>query len=100
MADIINFQAYVNAKDEEKKRIKRISMLSTKRDFIVGVLHNINNSIEVSLMTKHFGELNQIVTKHNIIGYDLMEVIIATIEQYDAEIQREIIDLENENCMI
>lgn len=47
MADIIKFQQYVNAKDEEKRRIKQISLLSTKSKNIKGLLHNISDSVGV-----------------------------------------------------
>ena len=100
MADIIIFQAYVNAKDEEKKRIKKISMLSSKRDSLLRLLNSINNSIEISMVKKCFGELNQIVGKENIIDNDLQRVIITAIEQYKEGIQHKISELENINCVI
>ncbi|MCR2051051.1 hypothetical protein NSB25_27935 [Acetatifactor muris] len=100
MADIINFQAYVNANDKEKKRIKKILMLSTKKDYILGLLHNLNNSIEISLITKNFTELNQVISRENTIGNDLLDIIIAAIEQYGEDIQHEIVNLENANCVI
>ena len=100
MADIINFQAYVNANDKEKKRIKKILMLSTKKDYILGLLHNLNNSIETSLITKNFTELNQVISRENTIGNDLLDIIIAAIEQYGEDIQHEIVNLENANCVI
>lgn len=100
MDNIINFQAYVNAKDEEKKMIKQISMLSTKRDCALELLHNINNSIGISLVTKNFSELNQVIARENNIGKDLLNIIVAAIEQYKEDIQHEIDDLENANCVI
>lgn len=99
MAVIINYQAYVNAKTEEKQRIKKILMLSSKRDSILGLLHNINNCIGVSFVTKHLGELNQIVGKEDVIESDLLDVIISSIKKYEEDIQNEISNLKSINCV-
>lgn len=99
MAVIINFQTYVNAKTEEKQRIKKILMLSSKRDSILGLLHNMNNCIGVSFVTKHLGELNQIIGKENVIENDLLDVIISSIKKYEEDIQNEISDLKSINCV-
>lgn len=98
MAVIINFQAYVNAKDEEKRRIKRVSFLVSKRQNISGLLHTIDDCLGCSFVTKHIGELNQIVGKEHIIDNDLMNVIIAAIKSYDCDIKTEIDKLEEVNC--
>ena len=33
MATVINFQEYVNAKEEEKRRLKRISSLMSRKEY-------------------------------------------------------------------
>ena len=73
IGEIINFQQYVNAKEEEKKRIRRVSTLSNRCSNIDGILHSMSDSLGVSLVTKHFGELNQIVGKEHIIDDGLYE---------------------------
>lgn len=82
MADIINFQKYISSKEEEKERIKRVSVLSTKSKNIEGLLHDINSSIGCSLTTRHFGEMNQIVAKDNIIDPDMLNVIFDSLNNY------------------
>lgn len=99
MAAIINFQAYVNAKIEEKLRIKKILMLSSKRDSILGLQHNLNNCIGASFVTKQFGELNQIVGKENVIESDLLDIIMSSVKKYEEDIQNEIRELEGINCV-
>lgn len=86
MADIIKFQEYVNAKDEEKKRIKQISILSTKSKNIEGLLHNIASSVGCSFVTKHFGEMSQIVGKENILDSATLDVIINSLKDYNSKI--------------
>ena len=88
MADIIKFQEYVDSKEEEKKRIKKVSVLSTRSKNIEGLLHNINNCIGCSLVTRHFGEMNQIVGKENIIDQDMLNVIIDSLDNYYNDICR------------
>lgn len=99
MAVIISYQMYVNAKTEEKQRIKKILMLSSKRDNILELLNNINNCIEVSFVTKHLGEFNQIVGKEDVIESDLLDVIISSIKKYEETIQNEISNLKSINCV-
>lgn len=99
MAVIINYQMYVNAKTEEKQRIKKILMLSSKRDNILRLIDNINNCIGVSFVTKHLGELNQIVGKEDVIESDLLDVIISSIKKYEEDIQNEISKLKSVNCV-
>ena len=93
MADIIKFQEYVNARDEEKKRIKHVSILSTKSKNIEGLLHNICNSVGCSLVTRHIGEMNQIVGKENIIDCDILDVIIGSLKDYNGKIREQINEL-------
>ena len=93
MAVIINFQQYVNAKDEEKRRIKQVSLLSTKSKNIEGLLHNISNSVGCSLVTRHFGEMNQIVGKENIIDSVMLDVIINSLKDYNNKICEQINEL-------
>lgn len=93
MADIIKFQQYVNAKDEEKRRIKQISLLSTKSKNIEGLLHNISDSVECSLVTRHFGEMNQIVWKENIIDSVMLDIIINSLKDYNSKICEQIKEL-------
>lgn len=90
MADIIKFQEYVNAKEEEKKRIKNVSILSTKSKSIEGLLHNIENSVGCSFVTRHFGEMNQVVGKENMIDSDILNVIINSLKDYNANIGEQI----------
>lgn len=82
MADIINFQKYISSKEEEKERIKRVSVLSTRSKNIEGLLHDIDSSIGCSLTTRHFGEMNQIVAKDNIIDHDMLNVILNSLNNY------------------
>ena len=93
MADIIKFQQYVNAKDEEKRRIKQVSLLSTKSKNIEGLLHNISNSVGCSFVTKHFGEMNQIVGKENILDPAMLEAIINFLKDYNSKICEQIKEL-------
>ena len=93
MADIIIFQKYANSKKEEKNRIKQVSVLSTKSKKIEGLLHNIENSIESSFITRHFGEMNQIVTKENVIDADVLAMIIHALKGCDSEIHEKIKEL-------
>lgn len=82
MGKIINFQQYVNSKEEEKKRVKRINTLSTMADNIQGLLHNINNSVGCSIVTKHIGEMNQIVGKESILDSYMLSIIIQSLDNY------------------
>ena len=93
MADIIKFKEYVNSKEEEKKRIKKVSVLSTKSKSIEDLLHNINNSVGCSFVTRHFGERNQIVGKENMIAPDILNVIIDSLNDYDNKIHEQINEL-------
>lgn len=93
MATVINYQKYVNAKEEEKKRIKQISTLSTKSKNIEGLLHNIDNCVGCSFVTKHFGEMNQIIGKENIIDPATLDVIISSLKAYNAKIHEQIKEL-------
>lgn len=90
IGEIINFQQYVNAKEEEKKRIRRVSALSNRCASIDGILHSMSGSIGVSLVTKHFGELNQIVGKEHIIDDGLYDVIVNALSNYKKSLTDEI----------
>lgn len=95
MADIINFKQYVDAKDEEKRRIKQVSILSTMNKNVEGLIHNISNSVGCSFVTKHFGELNQIFEKENMIDSAMLNIIIVSLREYNNNIQAQIKEL---NC--
>lgn len=88
--NIIKFQEYINAKEEEKKRIKQVSVLFAKSKNIEGILHSISNSVGCSFVTKHFNELNQIVGKENIIDDELLNVIINSLNDYNININERI----------
>ena len=90
IGEIINFQQYVNAKEEEQKRIRRVSALSNRCASIDGILHSMSDSIGVSLVTKHFGELNQIVGKEHIIDDGLYDVIVNALSDYKKSLKDEI----------
>ena len=90
IGEIINFQQYVNAKEEEKKRIRRVSTLSNRCASIDGILHSMSDSLGVSLVTKHFGELNQIVGKEHIIDDGLYDVIVNALSDYKKSLKDEI----------
>lgn len=106
MADIIKFSEYVNAREEEKKRIKQVSILSTKSQNIEGLLHNIDSSIGGSLLTKHIGEMNQVVGKENILDPATLDVIINSLKDYNYKILEQInelnsivnVDMKSEKC--
>ena len=93
IGEIINFQQYVNAKEEEQKRIRRVSALSNRCTIIDGILHSISDSLGVSLVTKHFGELNQIVGKEHIIDDGLYDVIVNALSDYKKSLRDEIEEL-------
>ena len=90
IGEIINFQQYVNAKEEEQKRIRRVSALSNRCASIDGILHSMSDSLGVSLVTKHFGELNQIVGKEHIIDDGLYDVIVNALSDYKKSLKDEI----------
>ena len=90
IGEIINFQQYVNAKEEEQKRIRRVSALSNRCSNIDGILHSMSDSVGVSLVTKHFGELNQIVGKEHIIDDGLYDVIVNALSDYKKSLKDEI----------
>ena len=95
IGEIINFQQYVNAKEEEKKRIRRVSILSNRCASIDGILHSMGDSVGVSFVTKHFGELNQIVGKEHIIDDGLYDVIVNALSDYKKSLKDEIEKLNN-----
>lgn len=93
MADIIKFQEYVGSNEEEKKRIKKVSVLSSKSKNIEDLLYCIKNSVSCSFVTRHFGERNQIVGKENIIDSDILDVIINSLDDYYNDICGQIREL-------
>lgn len=90
IGDIINFQQYVNTKEEEQKRIRRVSSLSNRCANIDGILHSISDSLGVSFVTKHFNELNQIVGKEHVIDKELYNVVVNAFSDYKKSIKDEI----------
>lgn len=100
IGEIINFQQYVNAKEKEKKRIRRVSALSNRCASIDGILHSISDSIGVSFVTKHFVELNQIVGKEQIIDDGLYDVIVNALSDYKKSLRDEIEKLNNSDEVV
>lgn len=90
IGEIINFQRYVNAKEEEQKRIKTVSALSNRCASIDGILHSMSDSLGVSFVTKHFGEMNQIVGKEHIIDDGLYDVVVKALSDYKKSLKDEI----------
>lgn len=90
IGDIINFQQYVNAKEEEQKRIRRVSSLSNRCANIDGILHSMSDSLGVSLVTKYFNELNQIVGKEHVIDKELNSVVVNTLSDYKKSLKDKI----------
>ena len=95
IGEIINFQNYVNVKEEEKRRIKRVSALSNRCTNIDGILHSMSDGVGVSFLTKHFGEMNQIVGKEHIIDDGLYDVIVNALSDYKKSLKDEIEKLNN-----
>lgn len=93
IGEIINFQQYVNAKEEEQKRIRRVSALSNRCASIDGILHSMSDSLGVSFVTKHFGEMNQIVGKEHIIDDGLYDVVVKALSDYKKSLRDEIEEL-------
>ena len=98
MSTVINFQTYVAVKEEERKCIKKHSLLSLKRDTISTLLHSIDNSLGVSILTKHINVMNQLVNQENVVDKDLLKVIYDAIQNYSEDIQTEIKKIENAGC--
>ena len=93
MAEIIDFQQYKNMKEEEKKRLKLVSTLSNRCDNIDDLLHSINDSIGVSFVTKHFGEMNQIVGREYLIDDALYDVVVNALSDYKKSLNDKIVEL-------
>lgn len=100
IGEIISFQQYVNAKEEEQKRIRRIFTLSNRCASIDGILHSMSDSVGVSFVTKHFGELNQIVGKEHIIDDGLYDVIVNALSDYKKSLRDEIEKLNNSDEVV
>ena len=56
----------------------------------------MSDSLGVSLVTKHFGELNQIVGKEHIIDDGLYDVIVNALSDYKKSLKDEIEALNKE----
>ena len=53
----------------------------------------MSDSVGVSFITKHFGELNQIVGKEHIIDDGLYDVIVNALSDYKKSLRDEIEEL-------
>lgn len=93
IAEIIDFVAYKNMKEEEQRRVRMVSVLSNRRATVDGLLHSMNDSIGISFLTKHFGEMNQVVGKEHIIDKDLLTVIVNALSDYKKSLSDEITEL-------
>ena len=60
----------------------------------------MSNSLGVSLVTKHFGELNQIVGKEHIIDDGLYDVIVNALSDYKKSLVGEIEKLSNSDEVV
>lgn len=95
MANIIFFKTYINAKEEERKRIKNLSLLSDKRDKLFHLLHAINGCAGCSFIIKSPGKNNQINLNEYMVDKDLLNVIMIAIKEYNKGIQDKIKALED-----
>ena len=95
MADIINFKEYIELHEEDRKRLNKISMLSTKNEKIEELLHNISNNIRCSITTMHLNEMNQVIKNENVVNDDLLDIIINSLKVYSNKIHEQINDLKN-----
>lgn len=93
MANIINFQNYVNSNEEEKRRIKKMLVLSTMNKNIEGLLYNIKDSVGCSFVTKHVGEMNQIIGKENMLDSNMIDVIVESLSAYRNTVCKQIDEL-------
>ena len=100
MRNIINFRAYVEAQNEERKRIKKLSVLSSQKESMLNLLQAIDDCLGASLLTKQINEHNQIVGKENPIEGRLLDVLISSVEQCVDDVDCEILELENANYVI
>ena len=96
IGEVINFQRYVNAKEDEKRRIKTISVLNNRLSAINAILNSIDDCIGVSLVTKYFGESNEIVGKEHIIDNSMCQIIVSSILDYKETIKNTIEELYKE----
>lgn len=76
MATVINFQEYVNAKEEEKRRLKRISSLMSRKEYMQKLAYSIKDSIGCSFITKDMGEMNQVIGREHILDDDLRRMVM------------------------
>lgn len=95
MANIINFQEYVDAENQERKRIKKLSTLTAKKDAMLELLCTIDDCVGASLLTKQVNEFNQVAVKENIIDGGLLDIFASSVQQYIDDIDYEIFALEN-----
>jgi hypothetical protein len=93
MATVINFQEYVNAKEEEKRRLKRISSLMSRKEYMQKLAYSIKDSIGCSFITKDMGEMNQVIGREHILDDDLRRIVMEAIRQHNIKVQEEIEEL-------
>ena len=93
MATVINFQEYVNAKEEEKRRLKRISSLMSRKEYMQKLAYSIKDSIGCSFITKDMGEMNQVIGREHILDDDLRRMVMEAIRQHNIKVQEEIEEL-------
>ncbi len=89
MATVINFQEYVNAKEEEKRRLKRISSLMSRKEYMQKLAYSIKDSIGCSFITKDMGEMNQVIGREHILDDDLRRMVMEAIRQHNIKVQEE-----------
>lgn len=82
MAEIINFQNWVNMKQEERDRLKKISVLSNMSALVDGIIHNIYDSVGVSIVTKYFNEVNQLVGREHALDSEILNAIVEALITY------------------
>lgn len=87
---VIDFQSYIKAKEDEKKRAKRVISLLSRKDSISKLLHNIDSSLGVSILTKHANNMNQIVHEEHMLDKDLLKLVISAVQGYKDNLQSEI----------
>ena len=93
MATVINFQEYVNAKEEEKRRLKRISSLMSRKEYMQKLAYSIKDFIGCSFITKDMGEMNQVIGREHILDDDLRRIVMEAIRQHNIKVQEEIEEL-------
>ncbi|MCI8661511.1 MAG: hypothetical protein HFG54_14920 [Lachnospiraceae bacterium] len=95
MADIIFFKAYVRAKEDERKRMRNISMLLSKKENLFTLLHKMYDCIGCSFIVENFGKNYQVYENEYEIDKELLNILLQTMQKYYDELQNRIICLEN-----